>query len=253
MAEAASLRAKWDAGEPAFGMWAGIDSSLAAELAAAAGYDYVCVDLQHGMSDERAMVAMFQATMAGGAIPMARIAWTEPWMIMRALDLGARGVIVPLVGSGDEALRAVRACKYPPHGDRSYGPVRAGLIVGSSPTELAASAMCFAMIETRDGLDRLDEIASTPGLDGIYIGPSDLALALGHMPGEGGDELEDAIGRVRRACEAHGLISGMHCRAGAAARGRVQEGFKLVTVGVDTQLLRATFTRELAEAYNSDA
>ena len=112
--------------------------------------------------------------------------------------------------------------------------------------------MCFAMIETRDGLDRLDEIASTPGLDGLYIGPSDLALALGHMPGEGGDELEEAIGRVREACEAHGLISGMHCRAGAAARSRAQEGFKLVTVGVDTQLLRATFTRELAEAYNSE-
>ena len=254
MAEAGSLRAKWDAGEPAFGMWAGIDSSLAAELAAFAGYDYVCVDLQHGMSDERTMVSMFQATMAGGATPMARIAWTEPWMIMRALDLGALGVIVPLVGSGDEALRAVRACKYPPHGDRSYGPVRAGLIVGSaSPDELAESAMCFAMIETRDGLDRLDEIASTPGLDGIYVGPSDLALALGHAPGEGGDELEGAIGRVRQACESRGLIAGMHCRAGAAARGRAQEGFKLITVGVDTYLLRETVTRELAEAYNSDA
>jgi 4-hydroxy-2-oxoheptanedioate aldolase len=113
--------------------------------------------------------------------------------------------------------------------------------------------MCFAMIETRDGLTRLEEIASTPGLDGIYIGPSDLALALGHAPGEGGDELEEAIGRVREACEARGLIAGMHCRSGAAARGRAQEGFKLITVGVDTYLLRATMTRELEQAYNSDA
>ena len=235
-------------------MWAGIDSSLAAELAASAGYDYVCVDLQHGMSDERTMVSMFQATMAGGASPMARLAWSEPWMIMRALDLGAHGVIVPLVGSGEEALRAVRACKYPPRGDRSFGPVRAGLIFGStSPDELAKSAMCFAMIETREGLDRLEEIASTPGLDGIYIGPSDLALALGHTPGEGGDELEAAIRTVREACEAHGLIAGMHCRAGAAARGRAQEGFKLITVGVDTHLLRASVRRELEDAYNSDA
>jgi 4-hydroxy-2-oxoheptanedioate aldolase len=254
MRQAGSLRAKWDAGEATFGMWAAIDSSLAAEMSAAAGYDYVCVDLQHGMSDERTMVSMFQATMAGGATPLARIAWSEPWMIMRALDLGARGVIVPLVGSGAEALRAVQACKYPPHGARSYGPIRAGLVVGSAaPEELAESAMCFAMVETRDGLDHLDEIASTPGLDGVYIGPSDLALALGHAPGEGGDELEEAITRVREACEAHGLIAGMHCRAGAAARGRAQEGFKLITVGVDTALLRSTVTRELAAAYHSDA
>jgi 4-hydroxy-2-oxoheptanedioate aldolase len=244
-----SLRARWDAGEAAFGMWAGIDSSLTAELAAAAGYDYVCVDLQHGMSDERTMVSMFQATMAAGSTPLARLAWSEPWMIMRALDLGARGVIVPLVGSGAEALRAVQACRYPPDGARSYGPVRANLVVGSlAPAELAEAALCFAMVETRDGLDRLEEIASTPGLDGIYIGPSDLALALGRTPGAGGDVLEKAIGRVREACDAHGLIAGIHCRAGAAARGRAQEGFKLITVGVDASLLKSMIARELADA-----
>src|ERR1700741_1003268 len=89
------LRAKFQAGEPAFGMWAGIPSSLTAELAAAAGFDYVCVDLQHGMSDERTMVSMFQAIAGAGSVPLARLAWNEPWLIMRALDLGAGGVIVP--------------------------------------------------------------------------------------------------------------------------------------------------------------
>jgi 4-hydroxy-2-oxoheptanedioate aldolase len=243
------LRAKWDGGEPAFGLWAGISSSLTAELAAAAGYDYVCVDQQHGMSDERAMVSMFQATVAAGSTPLARLAWNEPWLIMRALDLGAAGVIVPLVGSGADALRAVQACKYPPHGNRSYGPVRAALAVGSSaPADLADAVLCFVMVETRDGLDRLEEIASTPGLDGIYVGPSDLSLALGLTPGQGGQALEDAIARVREACESHGLIAGMHCGAGAAAHSRAAEGFRLITVGVDTSLFRSTISRELDAA-----
>lgn len=243
------LAAKWDAGEPAFGLWAGMSSSLTAELAADAGYDYVCVDQQHGMSDERAMVSMFQATGAAGSTPLARLAWNEPWLIMRALDLGAAGVIVPLVGSRADALRAVQACKYPPHGNRSYGPVRAALAVGSlAPAELADSVLCFAMVETRDGLDHVEEIATTPGLDGIYIGPSDLSLALGKTPGQGGQALENAIAQVRDACLAHGVIAGMHCGSGAAAHARAAEGFKLITVGVDTWMFKATISRELADA-----
>jgi 4-hydroxy-2-oxoheptanedioate aldolase len=250
------LRARWEAGEPVFGLWAGIPTSLTAELAAAAGYDYVCVDLQHGMSDEATMISMFQATQAAGAAPIARLVWNEPWLIMRALDLGAVGVIGPLVGSGAEAARAVDACRYPPHGSRSYGPVRADLIVGSSaPEELAADVLCFAMIETRPGLDRLDEIAATPGLDGLYVGPSDLSLALGMAPGrvtgELGEDrraLAEAIERVRAACDTHGLIAGMHCGSGRAAQQFAADGFRLLTVGVDTALFKATIGRELSEA-----
>lgn len=243
------LRAKWDAGEPTFGLWAGIPSSFTAELAAAAGYDYVCVDLQHGLSDERTMVSMLQATMAARSTALVRVAWNEPWLIMRALDLGAAGVIVPLVGSGADAATAVQACKYPPDGTRSYGPIRAELVVGSgSPAELAGAVLCFVMVETREGLEHLEEIALTPGLDGIYIGPSDLSIALGLTPATGGQPLEDAIARVRAACDARGLIAGMHCASGAAARGRAAEGFELITVGVDASLFKSTISRELAEA-----
>jgi 4-hydroxy-2-oxoheptanedioate aldolase len=250
------LRAKWEAGQPVFGLWASIPTSLTAELAAAAGYDYVCVDLQHGLSDEATMISMFQATQAAGAVPIARLVWNEPWLIMRALDLGAAGVIVPLIGSGAEAARAVEACRYPPDGSRSYGPVRAELIVGSAaPEELAADALCFAMIETRGGLDRLDEIAATPGLDGLYIGPSDLSLALGLAPravtGEIGEDrqvLAEAIDRVRAACEANGLIAGMQCGSGRAANRLAADGFRLLTVGVDTSLFKATIGRELSDA-----
>jgi 4-hydroxy-2-oxoheptanedioate aldolase len=244
------LRAKWDAGEPTVGLWAVIPSSLTAEMAAAAGYDYVCVDLQHGLSDEPTMVSMFQATVAAGSTPLARVAWNEPWLIMRALDLGAAGVIVPMVGGGAEAARAVQACRYPPEGNRSYGPVRAELTVGSAePEELAGAVLCFAMVETREGLDRLEEIAATPGLDGIYIGPADLSLALGLTPrASGAQPLEDAIARVRDACHAHGLIAGMHCATGAAAYARAAEGFQLVTAGMDSSLLKSALAQQLGDA-----
>jgi 4-hydroxy-2-oxoheptanedioate aldolase len=249
------LRAKWDAGQPAFGMWAGIPSSLTAELAAAAGYDYVCVDLQHGGSDEATMISMFQAAQGAGAAPMARLAWNEPWLIMRALDLGAVGVILPLIDNAAEAARAVGACRYPPHGRRSYGPIRAEMVVGSASLDDLGEALCFAMIETREGLDNLDEIAATPGLDGLYIGPSDLSIALGLPPrgvavdpGEDRKPLAEAIDRVREACAANGLIPGMHCAGGAAAERYARDGFRLITVGVDTSLFKSMISRELSAA-----
>jgi 4-hydroxy-2-oxoheptanedioate aldolase len=242
------LRASWAGGQPTFGLWVAIPASIIPEMAAAAGYDYVCIDLQHGLSDEWTMVSMLQAA-AAGTSPLVRPAWNEPGLIMRALDLGAAGVIVPLVGSRAEAERAVAACRYPPEGTRSYGPSRAELVLGSSaPAELAAAALCFVMIETKGGLDQVEDIAATPGLDGLYIGPSDLSLALGLMPRTGGQALEAAITRVREAAHAHGLIAGMHCANGEAARARAAEGFELVTVAVDSRLFRATIAHELSVA-----
>ena len=213
------LDACWKEDRPAFGLWGSIPSSLTAELAAAIGFDYVCVDLQHGGADEERMVAMFSALEARGAVPFARVLSNEPWMVNRVLDLGAVGVIVPLVGSAAEAKRAVSGCRYPPRGARSYGPLRAALTVGSAdPERLAAGALCFVMVETREGLDNVEAIAATPGLDGIYIGPSDLSIGLGRDPGHGGDLLETAITRVREACAAAGIVAGMHCTAAARRR-----------------------------------
>jgi 4-hydroxy-2-oxoheptanedioate aldolase len=133
---------------------------------------------------------------------------------------------------------------------RSYGPLRAALTVGSAdPERLAAGALCFVMVETREGLDNVEEIAATPGLDGIYIGPSDLSLGLGREPGHGGDVLEQAITRVREACAAGGIVAGMHCNGGGEeARARAADGFRLVTVGVDASLFRARVGAELAAA-----
>lgn len=246
---ASRLRAIWEAGRPTFGLWAAINASITVELGASAGYDYVCIDLQHGLSDEQAMVAMLHAAVAAGSTPIVRPVWNEPGLIMRTLDLGAAGVIVPLVNNRAEAARAVEACRYPPAGTRSYGPSRAELMIGSSdPSELAAGALCFVMIETRDGLDSLEEIAATPGLDGLYIGPSDLSLALGLTPRVGGPELEDAIGRVLEVAHDHHLIAGMHCANGRAARARGEQGFDMVTVAVDSIIFRQAIEQELTDA-----
>jgi 4-hydroxy-2-oxoheptanedioate aldolase len=239
----------WKEGRPAFGLWGSIPSPLTAELAAASGFDYVCVDLQHGGADEERMVAMFTAIEARGAVPLARVLYNEPWQINRVLDLGAAGVIVPLVGSAADAKRAVSGCRYPPHGVRSYGPLRAALTVGSAdPERLAAGALCFVMVETRQGLENVEEIAATRGLDGIYIGPSDLSLGLGREPGHGGEVLEQAITRVREACAGAGIVAGMHCSGGEEARSRAAAGFRLVTVGVDASLFRARVGEELEAA-----
>jgi 4-hydroxy-2-oxoheptanedioate aldolase len=243
------LRSCWRDGRPAFGLWGSVPATLTAELAAAAGYDYVCVDLQHGGADESTMVAMFLAIEAAGSTPLARVAWNEPWMIMRVLDLGAAGVIVPLVGSQAEAARAVSACRYPPDGQRSYGPVRAQMTAGSAhPDRLAADPLCIVMVETSEGLDNVNEIAATPGLDAIYIGPSDMSLALGRNPGQGGDALEAAIAQVLKACADNGIVAGMHCAGGREARARAEAGFTLVTVGVDASMFHARVAEELAAA-----
>jgi 4-hydroxy-2-oxoheptanedioate aldolase len=251
------LRAKWDVGEAAFGLWAGIPSSLVAELGAAAGYDYVCVDLQHGMGDEATMISMFQATQAAGSVPLARLAWNEPWLIMRALDLGAIGVIVPLIDNAAEAARAVAACRYPPVGRRSYaGSVRASLVIGSaSPDDMGGQVLCLAMIETRQGLDNVEEIAATPGLDGLYIGPSDLSLALGLPPhglvvpaSEDRPALAEAIERIRQAAAANGLLVGIQCSSGTAAARYAADGFQVVTVTADIGAFAAAISAELSAA-----
>ena len=249
------LHAKLEGGGPVFGLWAGIANTFTAELAARAGYDYVCVDLQHGLSTEATLVSMFQAIHAGGSVPMARLAWNEPWLIMRALDLGAAGVILPLIDNAADAARGVESCRYPPRGRRSFGPIRADVTMGSTDPDDLAGVLCLAMIETREGLDNLDEIAATPGLDGLYIGPSDLSLALGlpprgivDEPGEDREALSEAMERIREACAANGIIPGLHCAGGRAAQRYAEAGFKLVTVGGDSSMLKTVLSQELTTA-----
>ena len=250
------LKAAWAAGRMAFGLWSVVPGSFGAEILSETGADYVCVDQQHGAIDYDAMVPMFQAIRAEGAAPITRVLSNDPFLIMKALDAGAWGVIVPLVNSAEDAARAASACRYPPRGMRSYGPVRAAGVIGSrDPEELGAQVLCLVMVETREALERVDEIASTPGVDGIYIGPADLALSLGLAPTLDIQEGEhaEAIERIKEACQRNGIVAGIHSAAGEWARRHAEAGFDMVTVATDAALLREAALREVAVARGEDA
>lgn len=248
MATAFALREKWARGETVFGLFAGLPCGFSAELLCAKGVDYVCVDQQHGVCDYRDMVEMARGIDARGAVPLTRVPANEPWVIGKMLDAGAQGVIVPLVNNAGEAARAVAACRYPPKGERSNGPARAALVMGSRDMKaLGDGVLCFVMIETRDGLANAEAIAATPGLDGIYIGPSDLAISLGLGPGLDRDEPEHvaAVAKILAACQRSKIVPGIHTGSGRSAKNFAAKGFRLVTFGGDAGLLRAGVEREL--------
>ena len=239
----------WAKGERTFGLWCAIPSSVSAEGAATQGADYVCVDQQHGAVDYSDAVTMFQA-IDPWTTPLTRVPWNDPATIMKALDAGAKGVIVPLVSTAEDARRAVSACRYPPQGIRSFGPVRASIALGSRDTADLDRVACIVMIETMEGLDNLEEIAAVPGLDAVYIGPADLALAMGLPPAY---ELSDAqhveaIEAIRQACARHGIVAGIHCADGDMGARRIAEGFQMVTVGNDLVLLKSGAGQQLAAA-----
>jgi 4-hydroxy-2-oxoheptanedioate aldolase len=245
------LRKVWTEGRTAFGLWMTVPGSVGAEILARAGADYVCVDQQHGVIGYDAMVPMFQAIRAEGTAPITRVLSNDPFLIMKALDAGAWGVIVPLIGSAEDAARAVSACRYPPRGMRSYGPVRAAGVIGSrAPEELGGEVLCLVMVETREALERVDEIASTPGLDGVYIGPSDLALSLGLAPTLDiqEDDHAEAVERIRAACHRNGIAAGIHAASGERAKSHAEAGFDMVTVAADAALLGSAARREVSAA-----
>ena len=247
------LRSLWADGEVARGAWSLLPSPVAAEVMAMAGFDYVCVDLQHGAVDHADAVPMFQAIRSGGAAPVVRVPANDQAVIGKVLDAGALGVLVPMVDSAAEAARAVAACRYPPRGTRSFGPVRAASVMGSAEPSNLEQVVCAVMVETRAGLERVDEIAATPGVDAIYVGPADLALALGLPPRFEQDEAAHvgAVEAIRDACHRNGIVAGIHCADGAMAARRQAQGFTMVTAATDLELVRAGVRREHGRSASS--
>lgn len=252
MSTAMSLREKWQRGEPAFGAWAALPNAFAVELMAQEGISYICADQQHGLVDYQDTVNMYRAAEGRGVVPISRVPANESWMIAKALDAGAQGVVVPMINTGAEAAAAVAACRYPPSGVRSFGPIRAALVTTSRDAHtLGNSVLCFVMIETREGLDNLDEIAATPGLDGIYIGPADLALGLGLPPDLDKTEPEHvaAVEKIRRACQRNQIVAGIQCASGSSGRAYAAKGFGLITIIKDSALLQAGARSEILAAH----
>lgn len=227
------------------GAWCSTGSVHVAEVLDAAGFDYVCVDCQHGLSGGGAD-ALTALIGVRASVPVVRVPSNDAGWIGRALDIGAHAVIVPMVSSADDAARAARACRYAPDGVRSWGTNRSSL--AGTPADVNGAVSCYVMVETRAGLECVDAIAATPGVNGIYLGPADLAVSMGFAPGGGADDVEKAIERVRVACADAGIVAGIQADGGSDARRRVEQGFDMVTVATDVALLRGALTDALRTA-----
>ncbi len=239
-------------GQAAVAGWMSIDSAYAAELVGASGFEAVVIDCQHGMAGHAQMLAMLQALSHTPAVPLVRVSQNNLAEINRALDAGAYGVICPLVNSVAEAVAFGRACRYPLNGvegDRSFGPAR-GLLVGGTDYAQHANAqmLALAMIETQAGLDAVEAIAAVAQIDGLFIGPSDLGIALGLGPGAAHTHpvLAAAISRIQQACTAAGKVAGIWCGSAEMARDMRAQGLQLVVPGHDAIWLKAEIARRLA-------
>ncbi|MFE7415854.1 HpcH/HpaI aldolase/citrate lyase family protein [Rhodococcus sp. NPDC057529] len=234
------------------GYWSVIDSPVSTEWLAHVGWDYIALDLQHGLIGYSGMVAGLTAIDASGStVGMIRVESNDPTPIGRALDAGAAGVIVPLVNTAEEAAKAVAAATYPPTGVRSYGPMRSQLRIGPTPAEADRDTVVVVMIETPQGLANVEEICAVPGLDGVYVGPSDLRLAVGGAhPNDPSvdDEFEAAVTRVREAAAAAGIAAGIHTADGSVAARRLAEGYTFATVASDLTHLKAASAAHLKAA-----
>lgn len=234
------LRERFAAGETVVNAWLSSDSRYAAECLSYAGYDCVTVDLQHGMFGMDGAIGLLQAIAAGPAIPMARCTVNTAAEIGKLLDAGAYGVICPSIDDGDACAAFVAACRYPPVGRRSFGPSR-GLLYGGPDYLSAADAtiMTWAMVESSAALENLDDIAATDGLDGIYVGPNDLALSLGEKPGgQFSPAVKSALKRVAEVAHEHARSVGAFCAGSAQALELLDYGYDMVTPGNDISLLR---------------
>lgn len=245
---AAQLRAR----ERVLGYWVTLDSPVSTERLARVGYDYVALDAQHGLLGYSGLLAGLTAIDAAGrSVGLVRVEANDPTYIGKALDAGASGVIVPLVDDAAQAAAAVAAAKYPPAGRRSYGPMRSGLRVGPTPAESDATTVVLAMIETPQGLANVADICATPGVDGVYVGPSDLCLAVGGaFPNDPAvaEEFEAALKTVREAAAAAGVAAGIHTASGQQAAQRLAEGYTFATVSSDLVHLEQAAATHLATA-----
>ncbi|MCC8431467.1 aldolase/citrate lyase family protein [Reyranella aquatilis] len=242
------IKQKWKAGQWVSLGWLSVANTFTAEVMARLGFDALCVDLQHGLSEMKDVAPMLQAISQTDTVPVVRVAWNEPAAIMKALDLGAYGIIVPLVNNAEEAAKAVAACRYPPVGMRSSGPVRAVHYGGADYVSKANDEIVvMAMIETKEGIANLDAICATPGLDAVYIGPADLSFALGLPPrGDNPDPLHIATcDKILAAAHKAGIKCVMHCATAEFAAGAIKRGFDMVMVTSDLSCMIAGAKSEL--------
>lgn len=242
-------RAVLEAGRVAVSAWVSCDSGYVAESLSHCGYDAVTVDLQHGMFGIDTAVRLLQAVSAGPATPMARCPHLDAAEIGKLLDAGAYGIICPAVDTAEDAAALVRACRYPPAGERSFGPAR-GLLYGGADyaTHADATVLVWAMIESRTALDNLDGILATPGIDGVYVGPNDLALSLGEVPAQPAlpPLTAAALAHIVDRAAAARRFAGVFCADLETAALLATQGYQLITPGNDVGILRQAAAARIA-------
>jgi 4-hydroxy-2-oxoheptanedioate aldolase len=249
-----TLKTKWARGEATVNGWLSIPSSFSAEVMAHQGFDSLTVDMQHGVVDYQVAVTMLQAISTTGVIPLARVPWNDPGRLMKILDAGVYGVICPMISNRAQAEAMVQACKYPPRGFRSWGPVRASIYAGTDYGDHANDdVLAIPMIETAEALENLDEILSVPGVDAIYVGPSDLSLAFGCKPrlDQTDPPVVEAQKKIAAACKRHNVVAGIHNNTSAYALKMIAEGYQFVTLASDSRFLAAKAAEEAAAVKKS--
>jgi 2-keto-3-deoxy-L-rhamnonate aldolase RhmA len=231
-----------------WGGWVVGPTIIGPEEFASAGYDYVGFDVQHGYLDDADAALLLRRLEHVPIATAVRLPSADPAPIGRVLDAGADAVIVAMVESAEQAAAAVAATRYAPTGVRSFGPLRASL--GHDPAALEARASVFAMIETAQGLSALDGICAVPGLSGVYVGPADLAISMGHRPADAWTHpaVRDAMVRIQATAAAAGLVTGIHAGAGELGKAMAESGFRMITLASESQALRRGAAAHLQEA-----
>ena len=244
-----TLKTIWARGEAVVNGWLSIPSSFSAEVMAHQGFDSLTVDMQHGVVDYQVAVTMLQAISTTSAIPLARVPWNDPARLMKILDAGVYGVICPMINTREEAEALVRACKYAPRGVRSWGPVRASIYAGADYGDHAnEDIVVMPMIETAQAVSNIDDILSVPGVDAVYVGPSDLSLTMGCKPrlDQTDPPVVEAQLKIVAACKRHGVAAGIHNATAAYALKMIEAGYQFVTLASDSRHMAAKAAEEVA-------
>lgn len=241
------MKSLWEAGGTAHGVWTTLADPVTIGLAARAGFDYTCIDMQHGLVTASELPVVLRFLAGSGTTPIVRVPSDETAVISRALDLGARGVVLPMVDSAEQAALAAEAVRYPGlpggagvAGRRSWGPIFADLDGVTPPDRANDDALCIAMIETPQGFADVERIAAVDGVDVLYVGPYDLALSTGHGQVTYRDDAEVAamIQHVVDTALAHGKIPAVHCTDLQMVRDWRARGARMLTTGLDTTIVR---------------
>ncbi|HEX8826608.1 MAG TPA: aldolase/citrate lyase family protein [Xanthobacteraceae bacterium] len=241
-----TLAGRLGSGETVFSGWCGLPYPIVAEMLGRDGFPAVTIESQHGLWDVAGILAGIAAVRQGGAAPIVRVPWGDFALVSRALDFGAEGIIAPMINTPADARALAGAAKFPPIGERSWGPHRATTFAGLSDQsiylrEANDHVVTLAMIETRTALQNFDAIIETPGVDGFFLGPSDLSIALsdGKAVDPLSKEVERELDRMIAGAQRAKKIPGAYCHSAERAVALAKRGVKFLAVSSDLAMLRA--------------